>query len=420
MAKKTVDRYAQRRRVTAFLIVALLVLLALLGALVWFFMKVSLPAGADRTVPITAVGGVSGDFGEPIYGFDTGLDGQFLRPHDVNVGPNGDLYVADSGNGRVLRLTPDGELVGRYGTMVWGPKQIDSPTGVAVGPDGRVYVADAGARGPHGKIIVLSPDLKTVTMEINFKPKDNPVMPRIYGDKLYVTSAGGVHIYSLDGALLREWGTMGRADGQFSFPNGIALLPDGTIVVAESNNTRLQFFDQRGKFLKSAGKPPAGPKDDSGQFGLPMGLVIDERGVMYLADAFEYKIRLLGPDGKEFGSIGDFGNAQGQLNAPGGLSRAADGSFWVADELNNRIVQLKITVPESALPAGVWPAESKVAFDASSLLKGSTCLWAIPLLIALVLTVFVVVRRIRAGSDDGEGDESEGDEEGAEPTDDED
>lgn len=385
-------RSSGARRTMYFLIIALVLMLAALGALVWVGLTV-LP-GARDPVEVAVSGGVSMEPGQPIYGFGRDAASQFKRPHDVAVGPDGDVYVADLGNGRIVRVGPDGTFVAQFGSGQWGAGRIDSPTGVAVGADGRVYVADTGARGPHGKLVVLAPDLSEIDEEVFYKPGDAPIMVRIYGDKLYVASTGGVHVHSLDGDELNTWGGFGRADGQLSYPNGIALLPDGTIVVAESNNKRLQFFDPRGKFLKAVGEPPKSNTDRSGVFGLPMGLAADDRGILYLCDAFDYEIKLLGPDGVQFASVGQYGSAVGQFDAPGGITRAGPGRFWVADELNNRVVPLTIEIPEEVMPDGAWPASEKPAADLSGLLSGSTCLWVLPVLALLVLTVVVVARRM--------------------------
>lgn len=401
-----VTRHRGARRTMYFLIVALVLMLAALGALVWVGLTI-FPGGRDP-VEVSVSGGVSMEPGQPIYGFGRDAASQFRRPHDVAVGPDGDVYVADLGNGRVVRVEPDGTLVGTFGSGLWGAGRIDSPTGVAVGPDGRVYVADTGARGPHGKLVILSPDLSKIDKEVFYKPGDAPIMTRIYGDKLYVASIGGVHVHSLEGDELNSWGGFGRADGQFSYPNGIALLPDGTIVIAESNNKRLQFFDPRGKFLKAVGEPPGSSTDRSGLFGLPMGIAADDRGILYLCDAFDYEIKILGPDGAPFASVGQYGSSSGQFDAPGGITRAGPGRFWVADELNNRVVPLTIEVPEEIMPDGVWPASEKPATDLSGLVTGSTCLWILPVLLLLVLTVFVVVRRVAARRSEGDEGESEG------------
>ena len=75
-------------------------------------------------------------------------------PWGVAVAPSGDLYVADWGNDRVLRFTPDGEYVGSYGESGGGEGQLLRPSSVAVDDDGYVYVADWG----NNRVQVFDPD----------------------------------------------------------------------------------------------------------------------------------------------------------------------------------------------------------------------------------------------------------------------
>ena len=69
---------------------------------------------------------------------------------------------------------------------------------------------------------------------------------------LYIADGYGnarVHRYSPDGIHLSSWGEPGGRPGQFRLPHGIAVGPDGTVVVADRENSRLQFFTPEGSFL---------------------------------------------------------------------------------------------------------------------------------------------------------------------------
>ena len=71
-----------------------------------------------------------------------GLNGEFYRPFDVFVAPNGSVYVADSSNYRIQYFTPTGSYLGKWGTRGEGPGEFMSPVELAVAPGGWVYVAD--------------------------------------------------------------------------------------------------------------------------------------------------------------------------------------------------------------------------------------------------------------------------------------
>jgi DNA-binding beta-propeller fold protein YncE len=67
-------------------------------------------------------------------------------PYDMAISPAGDLYIAEFGSGRVTKLSPDGKLLGHYGQTGRNIGDFWTPWGVAVAEDGRVFVADTGNR----------------------------------------------------------------------------------------------------------------------------------------------------------------------------------------------------------------------------------------------------------------------------------
>jgi len=78
------------------------------------------------------------------------IDPPMYLPYDIKFGPDGDIYVVEYGNNRVDKLTPDGKLLG---TFAIGKDGLRTPWGLAVDSKGRVFVADTGNR----RIVVLTP-----------------------------------------------------------------------------------------------------------------------------------------------------------------------------------------------------------------------------------------------------------------------
>ena len=137
-------------------------------------------------------------------------DGMFNFPDSFTVDPaTGWVYVADTGNRRVIALDQDGierwvsgtpDAKGKI-TSFW-----QLPRGITLGPDGRLYVVDT----------------------FRFDQK----------------GMGGGHIVVLskDGALLSEFGRSGTEDGAFSYPDQIASGPDGLWAIADRENARVVVF----------------------------------------------------------------------------------------------------------------------------------------------------------------------------------
>jgi DNA-binding beta-propeller fold protein YncE len=82
-------------------------------------------------------------------------DAQLRRPEGITVDRDGDLWVADYGGDRIVKLAPDGRLLMALGSRGSSPGEFIGPKGVAVDPlSGHLYVADTG----NGRVQRLAPD----------------------------------------------------------------------------------------------------------------------------------------------------------------------------------------------------------------------------------------------------------------------
>jgi len=167
---------------------------------------------ARQIVEIGPTGTVLRRWGSPGTG-----PGQFngqLTPSigGLAVAPNGDIYAADTWNGRIQEFSPTGVYVRSWGQQNLAsanlkPDDFYGPRGVAVGPDGAVYVADTG----HKRI----------------------------------------QVFTADGQFLRSIGQAGSAPGQLNEPSSVAVTPSGQVVVADYWNSRIQVFNQQGGFVRA-------------------------------------------------------------------------------------------------------------------------------------------------------------------------
>jgi DNA-binding beta-propeller fold protein YncE len=91
--------------------------------------------------------------------------------------------------------------------------------------------------------------------------------------------------------FLLTWGTTGTANGQFSFPPGLAVDANGNIYVADQGNYSIQKFTGTGAFLTKWGSEGFG----SGQFRGVAGVVVDASDNIYVNDTYNNRIQKFGP-----------------------------------------------------------------------------------------------------------------------------
>jgi len=124
-------------------------------------------------------------------------------------------------------------------------------------------------------------------------------------------------------------GGRGGGKGEFDLPKGICVDGNGNILVADSDNGRIEKFDPTGAFLSTIGTKGSGP----GQLGQPNGIAIDGAGNIYVADASNQRVQKLTPDGT---LIAEWSPG---LYGPRKIATGPDGSIYVVDQGRTRIVK---------------------------------------------------------------------------------
>ncbi|KAF7273917.1 hypothetical protein GWI33_013397 [Rhynchophorus ferrugineus] len=130
-------------------------------------------------------------------------------------------------------------------------------------------------------------------------------------------------------------GSRGSEAGCFTWPRGVAVGPDNSIVVADSSNHRVQVFDSRGRFLKEFGQYGSG----EGEFDCLAGVAVNRIGQYIIADRYNHRIQVFDPSGRFLRSFGSQGTVDGRFNYPWGIATDALGFIYVCDKENHRIQQ---------------------------------------------------------------------------------
>ncbi|CAG9831893.1 unnamed protein product [Diabrotica balteata] len=132
---------------------------------------------------------------------------------------------------------------------------------------------------------------------------------------------------------LFQIGSRGSEAGCFTWPRGVAVGPDNTIVVADSSNHRVQVFDANGRFIKEFGQ--YGNKE--GEFDCLAGVVVNRIGQYIIADRYNHRIQVFDPSGRFLRAFGSQGTADGRFNYPWGITTDALGFIYVCDKENHRV-----------------------------------------------------------------------------------
>ncbi|MBM3943059.1 MAG: 6-bladed beta-propeller [SAR202 cluster bacterium] len=132
---------------------------------------------------------------------------------------------------------------------------------------------------------------------------------------------------------LGKFGSNGTADGQFVWPNAIAVDRQGNVFVTDEYLHRISTFDPEGNFLFQWGALG----DEDGQWERPAGIVFDRDNNLLVADSFNHRIQKFTPEGRFLGKWGGLGTGEGQFNTPWGITLDRQGNVYVADWRNDRI-----------------------------------------------------------------------------------
>lgn len=250
----------------------------------------------------------------------TGTAARFDSPSGLVFDTAGNLYVADSGNNRIRKITAagmvttlagDGTPNGYDGTGT--SAAFNYPVGLVIAADGALIVADSGNFG------LRRVDLTTTVVE---------TLPL--------------------SSIIDQ-------------PHGLTMAGDGTLFVTDAgghNVRRVAAGDYTVSLLAGSGFGFNGSADGSGSnasFDSPRGLALSPGGNLYVLDTNNHTLRQVTPDGvvtTVAGVAGDFGDADGiggaaRFSGPTALTRAPDGSYYIADSDNGLI--------RRALPPAIAP-----------------------------------------------------------------
>ena len=261
----------------------------------------------------------------------------FSRPHDVVIGPNGRLYVADLGNDRVAVLNPESLEVEQ--SLAEG--ELNSPHDVAFDGKGRLLVADT--HNDRVAIYTLGETGAQLADELTeglSAPEGVAIGPQ---GKIYVANARGHDIVVFEGnRATARTGERGDGPNAYKRPHDIDVDSSGRVIVADPGNHRLQVLSPDLAYESEIGGADYGFNEPK-YFDL-FYPEADPRGWLAVADEYNHQIKILDPERRILAVIGrgEVGEGPNLFNYPEGVELKAD-IMWVADTRNHRIVRYRLT-----------------------------------------------------------------------------
>ncbi len=273
---------------------------------------------------------------DPPPPFIVQLPAALASPSGVANDAAGNVYIADTGNNRVLKFSNVGSLLASWGTLGSANGQFNQPWGIAVDA-ANVYVGDSGNNRVQ-KFTQAGAFVSTWTVAGAHGVASDGI------GNLYVVGTSAISKYTVAGALVTSWGSAGAGNSQFNAPFGIAADAAGNVYVADTNNGRVQKFTAAGAYVSQWG-------------GLvtPYGVCVDNGGHVIVTETGGYRMDSYTSAGALISQWGTQGAGAGQFQLARAVVTNATGNVLVLDSGNQRL-QVFGTVTSVSMTANVNPS----------------------------------------------------------------
>lgn len=276
-----------------------------------------------------------------------GQPNRLHAPSGLALDREGNLYVVDGGNQRILKYDRDGKFVLKWGRHGTGDGQFNIPAledyksgAIAVDGEGSVYVADTGnARiqkfDSTGKFLLKWSSRRDGAGQLR-KPLG-----------VAVDSQGNVYVvedrpqsivqkFDRNGKFLREWGTL-RSENPLYTASAITIDSQGFVRVTDFGFGILQIFDRDGQIMANWSLSCGDER-----YIAPLGITSDMHGNVFVTDSVSNRICEFNPNGRFVAQWDIQGAGGSRFSRPYGIAVDTQGNVYVADSTNDRILKFRL------------------------------------------------------------------------------
>jgi DNA-binding beta-propeller fold protein YncE len=273
------------------------------------------------------------------------IEGQpdpLYRPSGITLDNQGNLYIFDTGNDRVMKYDHDGQFVTQWGGTGRDDGQFYAAgfdNGIAGDAQGDVYVTDIGnARvqkfDSAGKFLlkweeqVTGAGLFWGLLAVAVDRQGNVYVVARDQNRTLILK------YDRNGKFLLKWGEESFAPGQTFMPSAITIDNQDLVYLMDRSYGTIQIFDRSGRFIARWAL-----KCGDNQPVAPLGLTTDTSGNLYVTDYYSNRICKYDPNGQFLNAWGEKGTADGQFDKPNGIIVDVQNNVYVVDNRNDRILK---------------------------------------------------------------------------------
>ena len=262
--------------------------------------------------------------------------GLFKNPQDIFVDGKRNLYVADTGNDRILKFDPRGRFLVGFGGDRDGREKFNRPSGLFVNEGGDIYVADTENHrvlklSPEGEFLESYDRPDFIAEPYFYRPGKIVVDKRGY---LYIINAShtgeDVFVFEDEGSFLGYFVKTGRRPTDIYTPANITLDEEGFIYMSQMGaqfGRQIKKFDYQGGYVMSF--------HGTGDRVFFDDLAIDGLGNLFAIDGNSRRIVKFDPRGRPIFILTGRGRRGGTLGSPAALSIGPDGKLYILDGENN-------------------------------------------------------------------------------------